>query len=212
MRKPECGRAHLHLQVPAIAHLAHAEPVQSRDAQRPQRTHIGVAHAASEADRSPDQVPSRNLVPPHAAGLTVAARGDDQIFRAVEDRGDDGGQSRGVVRTVAVQEHHHFRAHSARMRGPAGAGLAVATTMLDHNLGARLPRLGDRRVGAAAIDHDYHAERLTRQTPHRKTDRARLVQDRDDRGDRGTQRLQRRPQLAQASGGVSPSRAARKSW
>ncbi len=62
------GGAHLHLDVPAIGHLAHAEREQRIAADRPERAHVGVAHAVEH----PHAEPGETGPPP--AGATPCCR------------------------------------------------------------------------------------------------------------------------------------------
>src|SRR5208282_6701489 len=61
------GRPHLHLEVPAIGHLAHAEARQRIGADCPEGAHVCVARSISEADGGANDVTSEGLVGSHAA-------------------------------------------------------------------------------------------------------------------------------------------------
>ena len=51
MRSPAACRAHLHFEVPAVGHLAHAEAEQCVAADRAHRSHVGIAHAIEQRER-----------------------------------------------------------------------------------------------------------------------------------------------------------------
>ena len=66
-------RPHLHLEVPAIGHLAHAEAFEHIGADRPEGAHVAVAHPVDEADHGSDDAAGEHLMDSHAPLLTRAA-------------------------------------------------------------------------------------------------------------------------------------------
>src|SRR6516162_1490367 len=67
------GRPHLHLEVPAIGHLAHAEARQRIGADRPEGAHVGEALSVNEADGGANDVAGEGLVGSHASLFAHAA-------------------------------------------------------------------------------------------------------------------------------------------
>src|SRR6516162_7879613 len=67
------GRPHLHLEVPAIGHLAHAESHQRIGADRPESAHVGVSGPIEEADGGANDVAGERLVGSHASLFALAA-------------------------------------------------------------------------------------------------------------------------------------------
>ena len=133
------GGAHLHLDVPAIGHLAHAEREQRVAADRAERAHVGVAHAVEQPHAEPGEKARRELVPRHAAGLARAAqpRADDEVASAGADRRDERGDARGIVGAVAVHEDENVGVVRRHRGGEAGAAIAAADV---EHLGAGVPR------------------------------------------------------------------------
>src|SRR5262245_66362143 len=105
--QPGAGGAHLHLDVPAVALLAHTEREQRIAPDRTERAHVGVAHAIEQPHAPAGQVTRRELVPGDAAGLAPAAcaRSDDKVANAGTDRPDQGGDRLRNGGTVAVHEY-----------------------------------------------------------------------------------------------------------
>jgi hypothetical protein len=213
-------RAHLHLEVPAVGELAHAQVQQRVAPDRAERAHVGVAHAVECLDHPAGEVARGDLVPSHAARLASAAgpRADDEVVAAGADRRDQRPDAPRVVRPVAVHEDEDVVAGRARALGPGQAGAAVAAPGRDH-LGAGVPRALGRAVGAAAVGHDHPAHEVARDRAHHLADGVLLVQHGDDDDDHTllaaagcplhAHRLQRMPQPAHAVGGWSESSASR---
>src|SRR5262249_56741482 len=113
--------AHLHLDIPAVALLAHAEREQRIAPDRTERAHVGVAHAIEQPHAPAGQVTRRELVPGDAAGLAPAAcaRSDDKVANAGTDRLDQGGDRLRIVGTVAVHEYDDAGAFGRPRRRPA---------------------------------------------------------------------------------------------
>ena len=144
--QPRAGGAHLHLDIPAVAQLAHAKREQGIAPDRAKRAHVGVANAIKEPHAPAGQAPGRELVPGDAAGLALAARArsDDEIAMPGADRLDQPGDRLRIVGAVAVHEHHDIGVLGRHGRCQAGA--AVAAPGVD-DVGARI--LGTRRGGIA---------------------------------------------------------------
>src|SRR6516225_12133384 len=75
LKDPQSGTGcpHLHLEVPAIGHLAHAEARQRVGADRPEGAHVCVPGPTDEADGGADDIAGERLVGSHASLLTHAA-------------------------------------------------------------------------------------------------------------------------------------------
>ena len=95
--QPSARRPHLHFDIPAVGHFAHAEPHQPITADGTKRAHVGVARAIEAAHREPGQPPGRDLVPRDAPRLAFAAhaRADDEVVRAGADRIDQAAMREG---------------------------------------------------------------------------------------------------------------------
>ena len=151
----------------------------------------------------------------HAACFALAARprGNDEIEIPGGERRDQRGDGGGIVGAVAVHEDDDIGVGGRLRAGEAGS--AVAAPDLD-DFGAGAARALLRAVAAAAVGHDHPADDIARQFGDDGGDGLRLVEGRNDHGHtrrlrRHRYRLQRNPQLAQASGGVFDLSALRKS-
>src|SRR5438132_116463 len=121
-------RAHLHLQVPAIARLTHAELDQRVAPYRAKRSHIGIADAIQQAQRPADRIPGEDLVGAHAVRLAGAAgtRTDHEIGAALGDRRDQFGDQLRAIAAVAVEEDDDVAFPGRLGAGPAGPAVAAA--------------------------------------------------------------------------------------
>ena len=102
------------------------------------------------------------------------------------------------------------------MRRPRAGetGTAIAAAGVDH-FGAGAPSTVLRTVAAAAVGHNHTIDAVARQLGDHRGDGVRFVEGRNNDGHahrlrRHCYRLQRNPQLAQASGGVFDLSALRK--
>src|ERR1700730_1174931 len=75
-------RPHLHFEIPAIGHLAHAEPPQRIGADRPESAHVGKAHPVKKTDRSANRAAGQRLMGSHTVW---GARADHEILFVFED-------------------------------------------------------------------------------------------------------------------------------
>src|ERR1700730_18478260 len=72
--QPRSRRAHLHFEIPSIGELAHGELEQRLAPDRPQRAHIGVAHAVKEPHAPTGHATGSELMPGDTSLLPPAAR------------------------------------------------------------------------------------------------------------------------------------------
>ena len=151
----------------------------------------------------------------HAAVLALAARAraDDKVVVAGAERSDHVGDRRRIVGAVAVHVDDDVGVIGRSCAGQAGA--AVAAAGFDR-FRAGAVRLFDGVVAAAAVGDDHPVDDRARQAGNDRGDRFAFVERRNDDGDaaglaRHRYRLQRKPQLAQAPGGLSDKSAWRKS-
>ena len=79
--QPRPRRPHLHLDVPAVGHLAHVEREQRVAADGAERAHVRVAHAIQQPHAVAGGETGADLVPGDAAGLALAAhaRADHEV-------------------------------------------------------------------------------------------------------------------------------------
>ncbi len=145
--------------------------------------------------------------------LAARARGDDEIEIAGGERRDQRRDGGGIVGAVAVHEDDDVGVVGRLRAGEAGAAVAAADV---DDFGAGAARAFLRAVAAAAIGHDHPVDDIARQFGDDGGDGLRLVEGRNDDGHarrlrRHGYRLQRNPQLAQASGGLFDLSALRKS-
>ena len=212
-------RAHLHLKVPAIARLAHAEPDQRVAPYRAKRSHIGIADAIQEPQRGTDRIAGEDLVGAHAVRLagTAGARSDDEIGPSLGDRRDQFGDQLRAIAAVAVEEDDDVAIPGRLGAGPAGPAVAAAAFADDPRPGGAGPL--DGAVGAGAVGDDDVIDAARRDRGNDPGDRCFLIEGRDHHGHKlatcgghGAQRLQRKPQPAQAAGGWSLNSALRKAW
>ncbi len=205
-------RPHLHLEVPAIRHLAHAEPPQRIGADRPECAHIGKAHAVNETDRSANGAAGERLMRSDTGSGT---RTDHEIVFVIEDRLHQARDRLGPIATVAIEEKKDLCSALYRRRSSFGTRPAVTTLSHDEHRCSGSARLCDSAVAAAAIDDDDLVDPAARHRREHRTDRPLLVEHRYDCGDAraaAVHRLQRTPHEAQAAGGLSLSNARRNSW
>ena len=224
--QPGAGRAHLHLDVPAVGHFLHAERQQPvARGSRGRRTCRCSARRTGAACRSRPSCP--------AAIWCQAMLPASRSPRAREPMTKSNAPARIGSTSAAMLPGSSAPSPSMNtMMSPGGrrlrrgeAGAAIARAGIDHvGTGGARARLG--LVTAAAVGHDHPAHQVARNGPHHVADRGFLVQ-RRDRHDHAAidwlrsvacptrlafvhrQRLQRSPQLAQADGGVSDSRPCR---
>ncbi len=168
------------------------------------------------------------LVRAHAAGLAPAAgaRADDEFVFAPRDRRDEIGHQLRAVAAVAVEKYD-----DVAIAGRLDAGMAspaITAPALADDAGPGRARPLDRAVGAAAVGNYDFVGAPQRDCRQDGRDGFLFVEGRDHHCDprpgcwslgrrslwrcRPGHRLQRRPQPAQAGGGLSLSSAARKCW
>src|SRR5260370_28646160 len=185
--------AHLHFDVPAIAHFAHAEIQQQLAPNGPKCAHVRIGHAVENMHGPAGQRSGCDLMPGDAAGLALAqrARSDDEIVLAGANWCDQRGVAHGVVRAVAVHEDDDRRI-VGRLGGPP-AGAAVALAGVDH-LRAGLLGPHCRRIAAAAVGDNDAARERARHAGNDVCDRGLFVQRRY--GDNHRPRTRRRTKRA----------------
>ena len=129
--QPGPRRAHLHFQVPAVGHLAHAEAEQHVAADRAHRSHVGIAHAIKHTKRGADRVSGEQLMGVHAAPLAHSAspRADREIRATLGDRRDEKRDRFRAVAAVAVEKHEDLAIGRRLGAGPAGAPVAAASSL-----------------------------------------------------------------------------------
>src|SRR5215469_3334267 len=114
--QPSASGPHLHLEVPAIGHLAHVEAVENVGADCTESAHVAVFDAVQKTDRGADYSAGERLVKSNAVGLGSAtrARADHEIVFVREYRLDEGRDRLWPVAAVAVEEHENFRPGCSR--------------------------------------------------------------------------------------------------
>ena len=122
----------------------------------------------------------------------------------------DGGR---IVGAVAVHEDDDVGVVRRLRAGETGTAVAAAGV---DDLGAGVARAVLGAVAAAAVGHDHPADDIARQFGDHRGDRFGFIEGRNDDGHarrlrRHRYKLQRNPQLAQASGGLFDLSALRKS-
>ena len=124
MRKPGGRGPHLHLEVPAVGLLAHAEAVERVAPDRAERRHVGEAHAVAQRGSAG----RRDARPGSAAGARLPgsrapaqARAEHEVGAAPLDRREHGRDHLRPVAAVAVDEEHDGRAGRQRPRCPTAA-------------------------------------------------------------------------------------------
>lgn len=157
---------------------------------------------------------------------TADARAENEDGLPGDDRQYQTGDKLHGIAAIAIEKDQNFRI--LPHRGYTGLdGAPVAAPRLDNDAGTSRGSLIDRSVLRAAIHHNDFAHILRKHSRHDPCNRRLLVEAWNDRGDNGramggrlrrvalvrdvVHRLQRSPQLAQASGGRSESRAFRNS-
>src|SRR5215472_11602842 len=122
-----CPRgAHLHLEVPAVSHLAQAEPLERLVTDGAKGAHVGVGNAVEQTSQCAGTVACHDLQRVHAAGLTLAActRADHEVVCAAEDRAEQQRRELRPVAAIAVEEYDDVAV--TRRPGPRCAGPAIA--------------------------------------------------------------------------------------
>jgi len=134
-------RAHLHLDVPAIGHLVHAETEQKLAPNGAERAHVGVANAVEQAHPKAGQQSGGDLCRPIAAGLArpAQARRDHEVEFAGPDRSHQGADARRIVGAVAVHENHDLGVARGLRPGQAGPAIAAAAAITSAPARGRAP-------------------------------------------------------------------------
>src|SRR5262249_37545700 len=226
-RRQACGRdPHQHFQIPAIGLLLHTKTREYIAPDCSKRRQVSEACAIDEAQEQPTHIRGNDLLWSKAAHLARAANA-----RTEDEDGLPGYNRRYQIRdelrwiaAIAIEEHQNLgviaRGGNARLDGATVA----AARLDDHASPGSLCPLS-RAVARAAVDDDDLVHLLRQHRGHDLADRRFLVEARNDCRNDGARRrslatdlvghlahrLQRRPQLAQHSGGLSDNRAARKS-
>ena len=206
--KPGARHPHLHFQIPAVSHLAHAERQQGVAADGAERAHVGVAHAVEQFRQPAGKEPGEKLMRRHAAGFALAAgaRGDDEIGSPGAQRrhqGRDGGR---IVGAVAIHENDDVGVGGRLRAGETGAAVAAADR--DH-FGAGVARAFWRAVTAAAVGDDHPADDVARQFGDHGGDGFRFIEGRNDDGHARRLRRHRLQAPAQSAAGAGFRRGIR---
>src|ERR1700720_1708690 len=135
--QPGAGRPHLHLEVPAVGLVSHAQAHQHIAPDRPEWAHIGVTHAIKQAQRRADHSPGEKLVSGHAARLSFAAdaRADYEIAEALGDRLDKARDQLGAITAVAIEKHDDVAILGSLGAGPTGPAIAALAQAHDSGAG-----------------------------------------------------------------------------
>src|SRR5215469_6053184 len=225
--QPRPSGAHLHLEIPAVSHLAHAERIERLVTDGAKGAHVGVGNAVEQTSQRAGTVACHDLQRVHAAGLTLAActRADHEVVCAAEDRAEQQRRELRPVAAIAVEEYDDVAV--TRRPGPRCAGPAIAALPLNEDARARVAGALCGAILAAAVYGDDLIDYIARDGADYLCDRLFRVECRDHHCDPRTargrvrssarsfrrhhQRLQRSPQRAQAGGGWSLSSARRNS-
>src|SRR4029077_6929035 len=148
--QPGTSCAHLHLEVPAVSHLAHAELFEGLAADGAEGAHVGIGNAVEQARQRAGTVSSRDLQRVHSAGLALVtgARADHEVVRAGQDWREQRRHELGLITAIAVEEYDD----AAVTRGPGarGAGAAVAALPFYDDTRARIAGAFDGPILAVA--------------------------------------------------------------
>ena len=98
---------HLHLEIPTIGLLTHAEPLKCIPPNRAKRTHVGVTNSVKESQNDAGAAPGKNLLEIHAARLTAPprARADHEIILSCKNWIDKVIHELGAIASVAIEKY-----------------------------------------------------------------------------------------------------------
>src|SRR6185312_14635609 len=161
------GGAHLHFEIPAIGHFAHAEPVERSAPDRAKGAHVGISNAVKKPGQRTRRVSRRDLQRIHAAGLTFApgSRADHKIMGARKNWSEQFRHEFGPVAAVAIEKDDDVRV--ARRLGAGGAGAAVAPLPLSATMMSSTRSRGTARI-TSPIGSSSFSVGMTRATRGRR--------------------------------------------
>ena len=148
------GGLDLHLEIPAVGELGHAELLERGAANGAKGAHVGVADALEEAQEEADKVSGEDLAGEHGAGLASAADAgaEDEVGLIVDNGLDERGQAGDEVGAVAVHVDEDVGG-GVGGEGAGEAGGAVAARRLEDAGPGGAGNLGGA-VGRAVIDDE----------------------------------------------------------
>ena len=169
--------AHLHLQIPAVGHLRHAEPPQAIQPHRAHGRHIGESHPVDQTQQQIRDLARHDLLRRHAAALSPPsnARSHGEVGLVGGDQGGHRRQKARDVATVSIQEADDV-AIGANARHPACAGAAVARDGFGKHRRAGGARALRGLVRRAIIDDHDLIEAFGRDLGDQRPDRLFLVE------------------------------------
>ena len=148
------GCLDLHLEVPAVGELGHAELREGGAADGAEGAHVRIADALEEAKQEADKVGGEELRREHGSGLAAAADtgADHEVSLVAEDGIDEAGEIVNDVGAVAIHVDEDVR-RAQGGEGAGEAGIAIAAGAgYDSGAGGGCNRRGG--VSGAVIDDD----------------------------------------------------------
>ena len=144
----------LHLEVPAVGELGHAELREGGAADGAEGAHVRIADALEEAKEEADEVGGEELRGEHGSGLAAAADtgADHEVGLVAEDGIDEAGEIVNDVGAVAIHVDEDVRRGQGG-EGAGEAGIAVAAGAGEDSGAGGGRELGGS-VGGAVIDDD----------------------------------------------------------
>src|SRR5256885_6024350 len=145
---------HLHLQIPAVCLLAHAEPFKRVSPDRAKRAHIGIADAIQNRHHPSGEAPCENLLNVHATWFALPARtrSDDEIICASRDWIGELLHKLGTIAAIAVEKNHDVG--SILQAGNSGRTCAPVSARSFHNASPGFTSAFSCSIRAAVVDND----------------------------------------------------------
>jgi len=151
--EPELHGANEHLDIPAVALVAHAESDQRRELQRTDRTDPGPALAVDVANQT------ENELLPHRPAPRL--RTEHELHPAIGNRRDEVRNRRGSSGPITGDEHDnlgHARERAEVLLRALARGTVAATWLAQDECPVIASNLG-AAIGRSTVDHDDRAQR-----------------------------------------------------
>src|SRR5260370_1912144 len=175
--------AHLHLQRPAIGLFEHVESLKSIATDGAEWTHVGRLHTVQQAQKEPDHVSGKDLMPAHAARFAPAARArrNHEVISLFNYRLDESMHRFRIVAAIAVEKHDNCAISGERAQARVKRTPVSRSRLPDH-ASSRSCRNFRRAIGAAIIDNNDLVGEIARHRADDFPNRYLLVKSGDEHG------------------------------
>src|ERR1700730_6588911 len=176
-----CG-LHLHLQIPPVGLLTHAEPLEQVAPDRSKWTHIRVTNTVQYRQQPAGQSSGEQLLEIHASGLAFSARAraNHEIILSLRDRIHKLTHQLWAIASVAIEEHDNV-AFRRKRAYPRCAGAAVTMWRCCNHGCACLACALSSLIGASIVHNDDVVRQGGRETfANHLRDRLLFIERRDN--------------------------------